>query len=105
MGSIVPNVTNLWINWEMCCRTPAPSYGGNDLRDIWTVPFKIRRLEIVAFNPWTNSDFSLDSFLTGIPERLCHNLRQEQYAHLPMDPSYYDALRGYPSMLNLKDSK
>ena len=105
LGSIFPNTTSLWIDWEMSFGVRGPDFRLEDLWDVWTVPFKLQRLQINRFDPWAHQDFSLDSFLTGIPERVCRNLRKDKYAQLPMDASYYDALRGYPNMLNLKDSK
>ena len=105
LGKILPNVTQLSIDWESCFRSDGRGHRREDFWDIWTVPFQLRRLEIHNLNPWAHEDFSLDSFLTGIPEGVCRNLRQQRYAERPMNSFYHDALRGYPNLSNLKASK
>ena len=105
LGRIFPNVTKLSIDWEGCFRKNREEYRREDLWSIWTVPFELQRLEIHRLNLWSHEDFSLDSFLTGIPEPVCRNLRDQEFSQLAVDPRFYDALRGHPSMLNLKKSK
>ena len=104
-GRIFPSVTQLWIDWEECYHISSGKYREANLWDIWTVPFNLERLEIHGFNPWAMENFSLDSFVTGIHESVCRNLRRVDYAKLMKDSSYCDALRGYPSILNFKKSK
>ena len=107
LGRIFPKVTELTIDWEILCRPRGRKYCRKDLWNVWKmIPFRLHRLEIQRLNPWAcDEEFSLDSFLTGIPESVCRNLRQQECAELRMEPRYFDALRGHPSMLNLKDSK
>ena len=105
LGMIFPNVTKLSIDWESCFHNDGQGYRLEDLWNVWTLPLKLRRLEIHRLNLWSHEDFSLDSFLTGIPEPVCRNLRQQEFAQLSVDPHFYDALRLYPSMLNLKKSE
>ena len=105
LRDIFPKVTQMCIDWETCFRQNGPNYRSENFWDVWTVPFRLERLEINRLNPWTRTDFSLDSFLTGIPESVCRNLRQQEYAEHRVDSCYSDLLRGRPSMLNFKDSK
>ena len=110
LADIFPNISNLLIDWEACFQPnyfpmlDRGSYREEDVWDVWKAPFKVRRLEIRGLNLWTQSDFSLDSFLTGIPESVCRNLRKQENLELLMQPCHYNVLRGYPNMLNLKDS-
>ena len=106
LGKIFPDVTELCIDWETCYRAGGRHIDRrNDFWDLWTVPFRLQRLEIHGLNPWVQKDFSVDSFLTGIPENVCRNLREQKYTERPIDPFYHDAIRGYPSLLQLEDSK
>ena len=104
-GRIFPNVTQLWVDWEKCYHLSNGKYREGILWEIWTVPFNLERLEIHRFNPWVSDYFSLDSFITGIHESVCRNLRQAECAQLPMDSSYYKYLRGFPNILRFEESK
>ena len=107
LETIFPNVTELSIDWQTCYPYTRnfPMYDKEEEWDLWKARFPLRRLEIHRFNRWADEQFSLDSFSTGIPEIICRNLRLKDFSELPMDSYYYNALRAYPSLLDLKSSK